>query len=144
MLIGQYEGKLTNKNQISFPKKFRDTLGSKLIITKGIEEYLIIVSEKEYKTLLEGTEGKPFINQDAREMQRFILGNAYETELDSKGRCVLPEFLRNFAHLKEDIVFAGIGRFVELWDKEDWKLEQTKVSQKVPSIAKRLSQQDEK
>lgn len=140
MLIGQYEGKITDKYQLSFPKRFRDELGSKLIITKGIEGYLIVVREEQYKTLLEGTEGKPFINKDARELQRYILGNAHEVQLDSKGRCVLPEFLREFAHLQEDIIFAGIERFVEIWDKKEWHNQQKSIGEKVDSITQRLSE----
>ena len=76
MLLGQYESKIGDKHQVGLPKKFREVLGERLIITKGFENCLIIVSENNWKTLLEGTEGKPFISKSAREMQRFLLGNA--------------------------------------------------------------------
>ena len=76
MLIGQYDGKIGEKHQVALPKKFREELGDKLIITKGFENCLIVVSEENWKTLLEGTEGRPFIDKDARELQRFLLGNA--------------------------------------------------------------------
>src|SRR5664279_4974049 len=113
MLIGQYEGKIGEKHQAALPKKFREELGDKLIITKGFENCLIIVSEENWKTLLEGTEGKPFTSKSTREMQRFLLGNASDVDLDTKGRFVIPEYLRNFANITEDIVFVGISRFVE-------------------------------
>ena len=139
MLIGQYEGKVGEKHQAALPKKFREELGEKLIITKGFEKCLIIVSEENWKTLLEGTEGKPFTSKNTRELQRFLLGNATYIELDSKGRFVLPEYLRRFAKLREDVTFVGIQRFVEMWDKKMWDDHQEELSGKIESIAERLS-----
>ncbi|MBU4098516.1 division/cell wall cluster transcriptional repressor MraZ [Patescibacteria group bacterium] len=143
MLIGQYGGKISEKHQAALPKKFRDELGDKLIITKGFENCLIVVSEENWKTLLEGTEGKPFTNKNTRELQRFLLGNATYVELDDKGRFVIPEFLRKFAGIKNDIIFAGIQRFVEIWDKEKWEENQKELSENITSIAERLSEGNE-
>lgn len=142
MLLGQYDGKIGEKHQAALPKKFRDQLGDKLIITKGFENCLIVVSEGNWKTLLEGTEGKPFTNKNTRELQRFLLGNATYVELDTKGRFVIPEFLRNFAGVKSDIVFAGIQRFVEIWDKEQWEEHQKGLSATITSIAEKLSEEN--
>src|SRR5258708_3555757 len=128
MLIGQFDGKVSEKHQISLPKKFREVLGEKLIVTKGFEHCLIVVSEENWKILLEGTEGRPFTSKNTRELQRFLLGNATYVELDSKGRFVLPEFLRRFAKLEEDVIFAGIQRFVEIWDKDSWEAHQTELA----------------
>ncbi|HUD45115.1 MAG TPA: division/cell wall cluster transcriptional repressor MraZ [Patescibacteria group bacterium] len=139
MLLGQFDGKISEKQQISLPSKFRQILGEKIIITKGFEACLIIVSEHEWKTLLEGTEGRPFTNKAAREIQRFLLGNASFVELDHKGRCVLPAYLRDYAGLKNDIVFAGIQRFVEVWNKKAWDEQQENLSEHASLIAERLS-----
>lgn len=139
MLLGQHDGKLSEKHQAALPKKFRDELGDRLIITKGFENCLIVVSEENWKTLLEGTEGKPFTSKGTRELQRFLLGNATYVELDSKGRFVIPDFLRSFAGIKSDIIFAGIQRFVEIWDKEAWSKHQEELTGTIESIAERLS-----
>lgn len=139
MLIGQYEGKISERHQTALPKKFRDELGDKLIITKGFENCLIAVSEENWKTLLEGTEGKPFTSKNTRGLQRFLLGNATYVELDTKGRFVIPEFLRKFAEVKSEVIFAGIQRFVEIWDKAKWEENQKELSENITSIAERLS-----
>jgi MraZ protein len=139
MLIGQCEGKIGEKHQAALPKKFREILGEKLIVTKGFENCLIIVSEDNWKTLLEGTEGKPFTNKSTRELQRFLLGNATSIELDSKGRFVIPEYLRKFARIDIDIIFAGIQRFVEIWNKKDWEAHQEGLAKDISGIAERLT-----
>jgi len=143
MLIGQYEGKIGEKHQAALPKKFREILGEKLIITKGFENCLIIVSEENWKTLLEGTEGRPFTNKATRELQRFLLGNATYIELDTKGRFVLPEYLRLFAGIKQEIVFAGIQRFVEVWEKKAWEEHQKRLGTTIESIAEKLTEETE-
>ena len=143
MLIGQYESKIGVKHQAGLPKKFRDILGEKLIVTKGFENCLIIVSEENWKTLLEGTEGKPFTNKSIRELQRFLLGNATYVQLDQKGRFVVPEYLRRFARIETDVIFVGVQRFVELWDKKNWEKHQEELSKNIESIAERLSEEKE-
>lgn len=138
MLIGQYESKVGEKHQAALPKKFREVLGEKLIVTKGFENCLIIVSEEKWKTLLEGTEGKPFTNKSTRELQRFLLGNATAVELDAKGRFVLPEYLRNYAGVTTEIIFVGLQRFVEVWDKDRWEDHQNELAGSIESIAERI------
>ncbi|HSD98625.1 MAG TPA: division/cell wall cluster transcriptional repressor MraZ [Patescibacteria group bacterium] len=139
MLLGRYDSKISSKFQISYPVKFRKEMGEKLIATKGLENCLIIVSEEGWKTLLEGTEGQPFTSKPTRQVQRYLLGNAQQIELDSKGRFILPEYLRTYANLAEDVVFAGIERFVEVWDKNTWEEEQKRLMGSIETIAEKLS-----
>jgi len=138
MLIGQYDGKIDKKGRSAFPKKFRLVLGSKLIVTFGYENSLIIVSEENWKALLEGTEGRPFIEADTRETQRFLLGGATNVELDDKGRFVLPSYLREFAKIEGDVVFVGLSRYVEVWDKDRWNKYQKFLEKNINTISQRL------
>jgi MraZ protein len=142
MLIGQYDVRVGEKNQVAVPKKFRDHLGTSLYITKGFEHCLIMVSEASWKTLLEGTEGKPFTDKSSRELQRFFLGNAVDVSLDAQGRFVIPDFLRDYAHITKDVVFAGMQRFVEVWDKTQWDEHQKELANTIESIAERLSEKE--
>lgn len=142
MLLGQYESKIGEKHQAALPKKFRDVLGEKLIVTKGFENCLLIVSEENWKTLLEGTEGKPFTSKSTRELQRFLLGSASYVELDQKGRFVIPEYLRAFAKIDAEVTFVGIQRFVELWDTKSWEEHQKELAKNIESIAERLNEQE--
>lgn len=142
MVLGQYESRIGEKHQAGLPKKFREILGEKLIVTKGFEHCLLIVSEENWKTLLEGTEGKPFTSKSTRELQRFLLGNASYVSLDIKGRFVLPEYLRLFAHIENDVIFVGVQRFVELWDKSRWEAYQEELGKHIESIAERLTESE--
>ncbi len=144
MLLGQYEGKLGAKSRIAFPSRFRKILGDKLIITLGYENSLIVVSEQNWKALLEGTEGKPFIQSETRETQRFLLGGAVPIELDSKGRFIIPVFLREFAEIKDEVVFLGLSRYIEIWDKGKWLIYRKNLEKKIDRISQRLVEKDGK
>src|SRR5258708_19597145 len=88
MLIGQYEGKVGAKGRTAFPKKFREILGDKLIITFGYENSLIVVSEQNWKALLEGTEGKPFIPSQPQKTQKSLLQATLPFHLTTKKRFI--------------------------------------------------------
>lgn len=143
MLIGQYDGKIDIKGRMAFPKKFREFLGDKLIVTQGYENSLIVVSEKNWKALLEGTEGRPFIQSETRETQRFLLGGASNIELDGKGRFILPAYLREFGKIQDNVVFIGLSRYVEIWDKERWSEYAKFLEKNIDTISQRLVGKDE-
>ena len=138
MLLGQFEGIVGEKSRIALPKKLREIIGNKLIITLGYENSFIIVSQTSWKALLEGTEGRPFIEKGARETQRYLLGGATFVELDSKGRFVIPDYLRRFAKIKEEVVFLGLSRYVELWDKEIWGSYRLDLEKNIDKISDKL------
>ena len=141
MLLGQHVGKVGVKGRIAFPKKFREILGDKLIITQGYENSLIVVSEEGWKALLEGTEGKPFTTQAARETQRFILGGASSIVIDSKGRFILPSYLRDYAKITDEVVFLGLSRYVEMWDKTQWEAYEKNLEKNIGVIAQSLGEE---
>lgn len=138
MLLGQYEGKVGAKNRVALPKKLREIIGDKIIITFGYEDSLIIVSTEGWKALLEGTEGRPFIQKESRETQRYILGGASFVELDSKGRFIIPNYLRSFGKIKNEVIFLGLSRYVELWDKALWKAYRQNLEKNIDKISQKL------
>lgn len=139
MLIGQFQGKISSKYQVAFPKKFRELLGEKLIVTQGFEQALMVVSETGWKTLLEDTEKRPVTQASARETKRFLLGGAAFIELDDKGRFILPDYLRKYATLSDEIIFLGQETYVEIWDKKRWEEYSINLAKNISFIAEKLT-----
>lgn len=142
MLIGEYKSKLSAKGRLAFPKRFREEMGDKLVVTKGYENSLIVVPVDGWKALAEGTEDKPFLFGSARETSRFLLGGASEVELDEQGRFIVPPYLREYANLGEEVVFLGLNKYVEVWDKKHWEEHQQYLSDHIGEIAEKLGQID--
>jgi len=140
MLLGQVDNKLDIKNRLSFPFRFKREMGSKLIITKNMEGSLLVVSEAAWKTLLQGTEDKPFILKESREVQRFLFGSASEIELDEKGRFILPVHLKEYSGIHSEAVFIGVYNRVEIWAKDRWEeYNRTHLIKNINEITKKLS-----
>ncbi|MFZ2484844.1 MAG: division/cell wall cluster transcriptional repressor MraZ, partial [Minisyncoccia bacterium] len=51
---------------------------------------------------------------------RFTFSGASEIEIDSIGRVLIPEFLREFADLKNSIIITGVHDRVEIWNESKW------------------------
>jgi MraZ protein len=139
MLIGRQDSKIDEKNRISFPKKFRNILGDRLVVTQGFESSLIVISVNQMQILLEGTQGKPITDKNAREVERFLLGSAEEVELDDKGRFILPEHLRAYAEISDEVTCLGLNRYVQIWDKKKWEEHNSKLIKEIEPITEKLS-----
>ncbi len=138
MLIGQFKVKVGEKARIAFPKRFREELGDKLVVTYGFEGSLIVVSEKNWRSLLTGTEGKPFLLSETRDIRRFLLGGATLAELDRQGRFVLPEYLRDYSRVGEEVVFVGQETYVEVWNLEAWRKYEEENRKNIAEVAEKL------
>lgn len=138
MLIGQFEVKVGEKARIAFPKRFREVLGDRLIVTYGFENALIVVSEGNWKTLLEGSGDKPFLSSGARDTKRFLLGGASLVELDTQGRFIVPDYLKKYASIKDEVICLGLSGYVEIWDKEMWGDYTSRMQKSISYIAQQL------
>ena len=56
----------------------------------------------------------------ARRIQRLLIGHATEVEVDTNGRMLLSNPLREYAKLGKKVVLIGQGKKFELWDELLW------------------------
>ena len=140
MLIGQYKHDLDPKKRLTLPSKWRSNLGKKIVLTNGLDNSLFIFSIKEWEIVAEKLSQSGFGNKDTRDFNRFILGNAFETDVDASGRIVIPDTLKDFAKLKEKVILAGMHTRVEIWDETLWNSFTTKVSGEADALAGKLSE----
>jgi MraZ protein len=140
MLIGEYGHSLDTKNRLSLPSKFRKELGKLVIITRGLDQCLFVYSPTSWKKLTEKFSELSLGSVDTRGFNRFMLSGAVDIEVDSAGRVLVPDFLKKFADLKSDVVLAGVGNRVEIWDKLAWESYKRKIEADVNRIASKLAE----
>lgn len=63
----------------------------------------------------------PSFQPATRRIQRLLIGHATELELDSHGRLLLPQLLREYANIGKNLVLLGQGNKFELWDEAHWQ-----------------------
>ncbi|AKN33978.1 cell division protein MraZ [Clostridium carboxidivorans P7] len=120
MFIGEYEHALDNKNRIIIPSKFREELGSKFILTKGLDGCLYAYPLDEWSVLENKLRKLPLTNKNARAFVRFFFSGANEMELDKQGRTLIPQSLLEYGEIKKEIVSIGVSNRLEIWSKEKW------------------------
>ena len=96
MLIGQYEHTIDIKKRLALPAKFRGELGDKVIITKGVENCLIVYTEKEFIVMSEKLSNLTISQPEARSFTRTMLAGAMEVTLDKLGRILVPDYLKKY------------------------------------------------
>ena len=120
MLMGEFNHSIDDKLRLIIPSKFRDELGEKVIITRGLENCLFIYSEKEWEKVVSKLKSLPFTKKDARSFTRMFLSGATTEEFDKQGRIKITKQLKDYASLTKDCVVIGVNDRLELWSKEKW------------------------
>lgn len=118
MLIGEYQHSLDEKGRVNFPAKLRDGLGSRFIITKGLDSCLCVYSEDEWHVLEDKIRALPV--SKSRQLQRFLFAGAADVIPDKQGRVVIPASLREYAGLEKEVMIIGASVRAEIWDKDRW------------------------
>jgi MraZ protein len=140
MLIGQYSHTIDDKKRLSVPTKWRKLFGKSLVATRGLDTCLFLYTKKEWEKIAEKLANGSLGSRDSRDLNRFFLSGAIEIEIDSAGRILIPEYLKDFAKLKEKIIFAGLYSRVEIWDEKSWEKKQTEVSGRADEVASKLQE----
>ncbi|MGI6423560.1 MAG: division/cell wall cluster transcriptional repressor MraZ [Candidatus Dojkabacteria bacterium] len=139
MIIGEYRSKVGEKKRVSLPKKFRDQLGTEIILTRGYEDSLILVNKKMWSRVAKEVMDGSFINKNIRDTSRFLVGGAVEITIDKLGRFLIPEALFEHAQLSKDVVFIGLVNWIEIWDREKWEERLTYLKKHGEEIADEIS-----
>jgi MraZ protein len=124
MFRGTNKLTLDTKGRMVMPTRYRERLqercGGKLVVTVDKDQCLLIYPLPEWEEVERKLMRLPSLNAKARELQRLMVGNAAELELDGHGRILLPPTLRAFGKLTRDAVLVGQGVKFELWDEVRW------------------------
>ena len=139
MFIGEYQHTIDPKGRIIMPSKFREGLGEKFVLTKGLDECLFVYSLEEWANLEEKLKNLPLASKDARAFIRFFFSGASECEVDKQGRILVPCNLRDFAKLDKEIVITGVSTRIEIWDKNKWETYNDDAGMDADLIAEKMS-----
>lgn len=124
MFRGQFEHAVDAKGRVSLPARFRDVLGGEsgtLIVTPALfDSCLHVYPESAWVALEEKLAELPSMDPNVVRFKRLYVSAACECELDKAGRILIPTSLRERAKLLPDVLWAGMGRYLELWSKEEW------------------------
>lgn len=121
MFMGEYHHNIDDKGRLIIPSKFRDELGEKFIVTRGLEECLFVYSKDEWNNIINKLNNLPFTSKDARTFMRMFMSGATECDLDKNGRINIPQILTKYATLEKECVVIGVNDRLEIWSSEKFE-----------------------
>ena len=80
----------------------------------------------------------PISQTEARSFARIMLAGAMEITLDKLGRVLVPDYLKNYADLKKNVVICGLSNRLEIWDEDGWDEYKKKTEADSGTIAEQL------
>ncbi|HIE12223.1 MAG TPA: division/cell wall cluster transcriptional repressor MraZ [Desulfotomaculum sp.] len=138
MFIGEYAHILDAKGRIFVPAGFREALGDRFILTKGLDRCLFGFTLPEWGKLEEKLHRLPFARAEARAFTRLFFSGAAAVEVDRQGRILIPANLRAYAGLAKDVIVLGVSSRVEFWAKEEWERYSAQTQAKYEQIAEKI------
>jgi MraZ protein len=122
IFLGQFEHGLDDKNRLFLPARFREkNVDGPFIMTQGLERCLFLYPPQAWQMLAAKLDSLPLANKvEERAFKRTLLSAASEAEVDSQGRILIPQLLREYAQIRKDAVVLGVLHHVEIWSKERW------------------------
>jgi len=140
MLLGEYKHNLDTKGRLAVPAKFRGDLTGGAIITRGLDRSLFIFTTSEWENLVQKLTSLPLAQANSRAFVRLMLAGASDVRLDVQGRILIPDYLREYAGLKKQVIIAGLYNRIEVWDAEVWQQYKSKTEAASDEIAEKLGE----
>jgi len=138
MLMGEYLHNLDEKKRLIIPSKFRNELGEKIVVTRGLEKCLFLYAEADFKLIVDKLRMIPFTKKEVRDFMRFFLSGATVVEFDKQGRINIPTTLITYAGINKECVIIGTGDRLEIWSEDSWNDVYNSTKDNMSEIAEKL------
>jgi MraZ protein len=142
MFKGRSDHTVDAKGRVSIPAGFRMEIQrrSKLspILTKQ-PECLALYASEDWDVLARRLTDVDPLRMDGRALQRFLISNSEDCPLDGQGRILIPTYMREHAKLQREVVIAGLGACIEIWDRERYELDQARTQDRYNEISLEVS-----
>lgn len=138
MFLGENRHALDDKGRVIFPARMRDELGAQVVLQKGIEPCVYVFPPEEWEREVHKVTALPNTDPKARRYRRFFFSQAQSERIDRQGRLTIPQAFREYASLQRDVVIAGVGARIEIWDAAAWDTHRNESESNVEDFASDL------
>jgi MraZ protein len=120
MFLGEYDHNLDDKGRLAIPSRFREELGDGVVITRGFERCLMGFPRTIWEQLAQRVSALSLGQGEARNLRRLLFSGAADVMLDRQGRILIPQNLREYAELGDQVIVAGLNTHFEIWATTRW------------------------
>ncbi len=140
MFMGTANNSIDEKNRMIVPSKLRAELGSRCILTKGLDKCLYIYKSEDWDKQMEKISKLPESDPKVRAFIRHFCANAAECEFDKQGRIIIPQELKSYAKIEKELVTMGAMSKIEVWSREVWEAPDNESKMENKDFAKALTE----
>ena len=123
--LGEYEATLDSKSRFLLPVGFKKQLPedgiAQFVVNRGFEKCLSLYPMKSWEPIFARISQLNDFDPEVRQFRRYFLNGATMAELDSAGRLLIPQNLKEHAGLEKDIVLVAAVDKIEIWDKTKYQ-----------------------
>ena len=121
-LIGSYAARFDQSGRIKIPEKFRSAIeeeyGKELFITSLTDEAVQIYPLSVWEELTGiASEGALHLKPTVRKFMLRVNRKGIKYRIDSKGRILITQSLREKAKLEDEVEIIGLSNHLEIWNK---------------------------
>jgi len=132
---GEYQHRIDPQGRVAIPARYREVFASGIYLTRGFDACIWAFSPDEWESYSSRYAAMSPNSRVARTLRRRVFGSTFDLEIDRQGRVVLPQPLRQYAGLQEEVVIVGAGTWLELWDRGRWEEMITEIDGADPDFA---------
>lgn len=128
MFRGSSSINLDAKGRLAMPSRYRQELVERceghMVITIDLHEpCLCLYPQHEWERVELQISRMPSMLKETRLLQRLLVGNAVEVEMDGNGRFLIPAALRTHVGLEKHVSLVGLTHKFQIWDEATWNVQ---------------------
>lgn len=117
---------LDSKGRLAIPSRFRERLatiaGGSLVLTLNpLDHCLWMYPYSDWELIEKKLAELSDFDKQSRRTKQMMRGYATDCQLDSQGRILIPQELREYARLQKQAVILGQGNKFEIWNQKSWE-----------------------
>ena len=87
----------------------------------GLDRCFFVFTEEAWKVQEKRFRDMPFTKPESRKFNRLFFSGACDVVCDKQGRILIPDYLKSYAEIKEQVMIIGVSDRIEIWSKEKWQ-----------------------
>jgi len=135
LFYGELNKKVDLQGRISLPSRYKERFKGGLVLQRGYDRCINIWPPSEFGDYARQVAALPTNISKERRQRRNVFSSSFDADMDRQGRVLIPSRLREYAHIDEEVVIAGMGSYLELWSRDEWELEREAIEADSSRIA---------
>jgi len=117
---------IDSKGRLAIPSRFRERLseiaGGSLVLTLNpLDHCLWMYPYSDWELIEKKLAELSDFDKQSRRTKQMMRGYASDCQLDTQGRILIPQELRDYARLQKSAVILGQGNKFEIWNLKSWE-----------------------